>query len=391
MIFMNFCAIIAEFNPFHNGHEYLIKQAQKTNLPVLCLMSGDFVQRGEPAIIDKYTRAKCAINAGASIVAQLPTVYSLSCAQLFAKGAIKVLKELGCSTLIIGATHTNLKDYFDLAKIKNRNLKNAMASQLDNGINYSKALINILKTKHPNADKIFTDASNILALEYIEQIINQKANITPILISRTDGGYNTNKPIKKFASATVLREYISKNQIDSCKKYIPACNHFQLLNVAQTQAIDNLLLFNLRNSTPETLSTYADYTEGLPYLINSAARTASTLNEAIHSAASKRYRLARIKKLCLAPILNITKSSASTISKGKSVVKLLAIKKNLKEFISFANKTYPKLIVSNREYNHLSKAQQLSASIDLNASNLYTIASKKPHNNDISTGTLFID
>lgn len=385
---MKFCAIIAEFNPFHNGHEYLINQAKQLDMPLLCLQSGNFVQRGEMAIVDKYTRAKCAINAGADIVLELPVIYSISSAETFAKGAIKILKELRCSHLVVGVTHTNLNDYLEIAKIKNTNLKSAIANELEKGENYSKTLINILKTKCPNSEKIFCDASNILALEYIEQIIKQKANISVTLISRTDGGYNSEKTTTKFANASTIRSLISQSK--PCDKFAPIYAQNQFQNALDPHSLDNILLYALRTTPPELLAKYYDYCEGLPYLISSSAQNCNSLSEAILDATCKRYRIARIKKLCLYPTLDITKTNFEKISKGRPVCKLLAIKNDHKQFISYFNKPYTRIIVSNNDYKKLSTAQNLSAQIDLSASNLYAIASHKPHNNDIKTGTLFI-
>ena len=389
---MKFCAIISEFNPFHNGHAYIIEQAKKIfNLPVLCLMSGDFVQRGEPAIVDKYTRATCAISSGADMVIQLPTIYSLSSAQNFAQGSIKVLKDLGCTHLVIGVTHTNMEDYLSLAKIKNTNLKNAISSQLDNGTNYSKALIMVLKNKYPNCDKIFTDASNILALEYIGQNIKQNANLEIALVSRTDNGYNCEEiHSKTYANATTIRKLIQENNSNTTKKYIPTVCQHQLDNVVDRQIIEHILFHNLRSATAQQLNECYDYCEGLPYLINSASQESNCLQEVIKISTSKRYRSARIKKLCIYPTLGITKTAYNSIFRGKMIAKLLAIKSDCKPFISLFNKHHKKIIVSRNDYDNLTKSQKLSADIDLRASNLYTLASKKPFNNDIKTGTLFI-
>lgn len=385
---MKFCAIIAEFNPFHNGHEYLIRQAKTLSMPILCLQSGNFVQRGEMAIVDKYTRAKCSMEAGADIVLELPVVYSIASAEIFAKGAIKILKELGCSHLVVGATHTNLDDYLEIAKIKNTNIKSAIANELEKGENYSKILIEILKSKCKNSEKIFCDASNILALEYIEQIIKQKANISVVLVPRTDGGYNAKKTNKLYANASTIRKLMANDKI--CNQYIPQYAHNQFDSIIDPHSLDNIILYNLRNQSPENLSTYYDYNEGLPYLISSSAKECTCLDSVIQNASCKRYRTARIKKLCLYPILNITKDSFDKISKGRPVCKLLAIKSNQKHFISEFNKLHTKIIVSNSDYKKLSKAQVLSAQIDLSASNLYSVVSHKPHNSDIKTGTLFI-
>jgi len=386
---MDFCAIISEFNPFHNGHEYLIKEAKRqTGLPIMCLMSGDFVQRGEPAIVDKYTRALCAINAGADIVAQLPAVYSLSSAENFAKGAIKALKDLGCTTIAVGATHTNMQDYEQLAKIKNSNIASAMQEELEKGNNYSSALINVLASKFPASRNIFSDGSNILALEYIHQIYLQKANIKVLLIKRTDGGYNSNTMQEKYANATVIRTLAKTGKIEQCKKYMPAFayEHFKVLSAT---ALDNILIYELRKKTPEELAKYQDYSEGLPYLISSAVQNNNNLQTALNEACSKRYRLPRIKKLFLYPALNITRDNFDKIVAGKSVCKLLAIRKTAKQFLNEFNKRSIKLIVSKRDIDDLSPAQKLSAKIDLDASNLYAIATNGKFNGDITTGTLF--
>ena len=141
---MNFCAIICEFNPFHNGHEYIIKQAKKTTgNEIVCLMSGDFVQRGTPAITDKYTRAKHAILAGANAVLELPCIYACSNAENFATGAIRTLKALGIKQLAFGIEKTNLETLKQIAKLKHENserFKTAFKNEIENGINYNTAL-----------------------------------------------------------------------------------------------------------------------------------------------------------------------------------------------------------------------------------------------------------
>lgn len=387
---MKFCAIISEFNPFHNGHKYLISQAKEIlNMPVLCLMSGNFVQRGEPAIIDKYSRANSAINAGADIIVELPTIYALSSAQNFAYGAIKVLKSLGCTNIVIGVTHTKLEDYYILAKIKNSNIKSSIRENLDKGCTYSKSLTSVLKAKYPNCEKIFCDASNILALEYIEQIIEQDANIQITLVKRTDGGYNAKDPEGDYANASTIRQYIENNLIDQCKRLLPDYSYNSLKNLSDINKINDILFYNLRNIEGENLSKYYDYNEGLPYLISNTMRESSSLEEAISKCTSKRYRTSRIRKLCYYPILSITKSNADKILHGKDVVKLLAIKRQYKQFISDVNKKEVKVIVSNYDYKKLKPSQKISATLDLAASNLYSIATGDRYNSDITKGTNF--
>lgn len=386
---MEFCAIVSEFNPFHNGHEYLINQAKKSlRMPIMCLMSGNFVQRGEPAIVDKYNRSLCAINAGADMVVELPTVYAISSAENFAKGAIKTIKDLGCTYLAIGVTFDNLSAYETLASIKNSNLTFSMQEELDKGQNYSTSLINVLTSRYPECKSIFEDASNILALEYIHQIKLQKANIKVVLFKRTDGGYNSAKPTKQYANATIIRELASKNKMDECQSFMPKFA-FDNFKPKDTSALGNILLYAIRTKSPEELATLYDYNEGLPYLISSSAKNNVTIEQAILDACSKRYRLARIKKLCLYAALNISKDKFNKILRAKTCAKLLAIKKDQKAFISQFNKRDTKIIVSKNDYSTLSAGQNISAALDLDASNLYALVTKSKFNGDITTGTIF--
>lgn len=388
---MEFCAIISEFNPFHNGHEYLIKEAKKqTGLPVMCIMSGNFVQRGEPAVVDKYARALCAIDAGADMVVELPTIYSLSSAENFAHGAIKALKDLGCSVIAVGATYDKLSDYQALAKIKNSNLSAAMQDELEKGQNYSSALINVLASKFPTCRNIFADGSNILALEYIHQIMLQKAPIKVLLIKRTDGGYNSPNSTKQYANATIIRALAKQGKKEECKRFMPHYS-FERFNISGTSNLDKILLYELRKQTPETLKKFVDYSEGLPYLVSSAVQNNNSLQQAITAASSKRYRLSRIKKLFLYPALNITRDNFNKIVAGRSVCKLLAIKKSAKAFLNEFNQKQTKIIVSKRDYEWLSSAQAISAKIDLDASNLYATITDGQFNGDLKTGTLFCD
>ena len=227
-------------------------------------MSGNFVQRGKPAIVDKFARSRCAIAAGADAVLELPTIYALSAAQNFAEGAVKILKELGCTHLAIGATHTNLDDYYALAKIKNQNMKKSLQAGLDKGLSYSSALINVLKTKYPNCEKIFKDASNVLALEYIEQVVAQKANFKILLIERTDGGYNSKTVVNNFANASTIRKFINQKDIVKSKKYIPAYTDWQLENLPNTDVIDSIEFYNLRNKTVQTSTNTIQTDTGVP-------------------------------------------------------------------------------------------------------------------------------
>ena len=201
---MQFCGIICEFNPFNNGHKYLITEVKKqTNMPVVCLMSGDFVQRGMPAIQDKFTRAKNAVINGADAVVELPTVFACSNAENFAFGAVKILDKLGATTLAFGIENCSLETLDKIAEIKLANsisFQNAFKNEIENGINYNTALKRAI-SKEIGDEKIFevlSKPNNILAIEYLTAIKKLKSKIKPLAINRIDNGYNSTQENAEF-------------------------------------------------------------------------------------------------------------------------------------------------------------------------------------------------
>ena len=393
---MKFCGIICEFNPFHNGHEYLIQEAKKlTGEDIICLMSGDFVQRGEPAIQEKYTRAKQAVLAGASAVIELPTIYACSNAENFAFGAIKTLTALNIKYLAFGVENAELNTLQKIAEIKFQNsdtFVNSFKNEIENGISYNTALKRAI-AKEFNNDKtiedLLTKPNNILAIEYLTAMLKLNSKLKPIAINRVDNGYYSNKENKQFLSASGIRNLILENK--SYEKFIPEFVKFdtyfdKLCNLK----FESLLIWQLRKSSPNELEKLYDYTEGIEYRVKKKSDSNSSLNEIIENISTPRYRVQRVKKLTLYPLLNITKQAVDIAKKSKAVSKVLAISKSSKDFLSYANKRKINLIASNKDYQNISKQQKIVIDIDINASNLYNTITNNPNNNDYKKGTLFV-
>ena len=392
---MNFCGLICEFNPFHNGHKYIIEEAKKlTGLDVVCLMSGDFVQRGTPAIIDKYERAKSAILAGANAVLELPTIYACSNAENFATGAIKIFKSLEIKTLVFGIEDTNIEILKQIAKLNLENserFKLAFKNEIQNGINYNTALKrSIAKTiGDDSVFEILNKPNNILAIEYLTAILKLDADIEPIAINRTDNGYVSEKPNNEFLSASAIRDKILANEYYS--KFVP---EFAILpyyfSKENLETLDSLNLLTIRSLSVEKLSKHYDYSEGIEYRVKKICDSASSLSQAKNEIATPRYRIARVTKLLLYPLLCVTKDVVDVSQKTKPVVKVLAIQKNNKFLISNANKRKISLIVTNKDYDNLSANQKKIASIDLLASNIYSCITNRPNDLDKKIGTMFL-
>ncbi len=392
---MNFCGLICEFNPFHNGHKYIIEEAKKqTGLDIVCLMSGDFVQRGAPAIIDKYERAKSAIFAGANAVLELPTIYACSNAENFATGAIKIFKALGIKKLAFGIENTNIEILKQIAKLKLENserFKIAFKNEIQNGINYNTALKrSIAKTiDDDSVFEILNKPNNILAIEYLTAILKLEANIEPIAIERTDNGYVSEKPNNEFLSASSIRDKILANEDYS--KFVPEFAtlpyYFSKENLL---TLDSFNLFAIRSLNAEKLSKHYDYSEGIEYRVKKICDSSCSLTQAKNEIATPRYRTARVNKLLLYPLLNITKDVVNVSQKTKPVVKVLAIQKNNKFLISNANKRKISLIVTIKDYDNLSANQKKIVNIDLLASNIYSCITNRPNDLDKKIGTMFL-
>lgn len=392
---MQLCGIICEFNPFHNGHKYLISQAKKqTDSKIVCLMSGDFVQRGEPAFQEKYVRAKNAILCGADAVLELPTIYASSNAENFAFGAVKTLDSLGVTYLAFGVEKSSLEILKQISEIKFKNsesFQNCFKNEIENGINYNTALKRAIakEINYENITEILEKPNNILAIEYLTAIKKFDSKIIPIAIERTDNGYNSNLESGSYLSASGIREKLLGG--GDISPFIPKETSIEeYFNETHKNCLDTLAIFKLRNTPPKELEKYYDYSEGIEYRIKKFAEQASSLDELTELVSTPRYRTARVKKLLLYPILGVTKKAVELSKKSKAVSKVLAINKDSKEILSFAKKRKIHLISTNKDYENLSVNNKKLVDIDLSASNLYNSVIKKQNNNDKKTGVLFM-
>ena len=392
---MQFCGIICEFNPFHNGHKYLIDEAKKqTGDDIICLMSGNFVQRGEPAIQEKYLRAKTAIENGADIVLELPTIFACSNAENFAMGAVKILNALGVNHLAFGVEKTSLDILQRIAEIKFNNsisFQNSFKNEIENGINFNTALKRAIAKEFDDVQilEVLSKPNNILAVEYLTAIKKLNSEIEPIAIQRVDNGYNSITSKNQYLSASGIREKLFNNE--DISKFIP--NQINKVNIFNTSCEDKfsaLALYKLRTSEAKYLAKIYDYNEGIEYRIKNFANEISGLENLCKLVSTPRYRESRVKKLLLYPLLDITKSKARLAKKCKPFAKVLAISKTKKDILSKISKRTINLVVTNKDYDKLSINQKKIIEIDLHASNIYNLSINNQNNNDKKTGTLFI-
>lgn len=307
---MKVCGIIAEYNPLHSGHEYQLKLARQQFDSIVIIMSGSFTQRGDTAIIDKWQRTRCALLSGADLVLELPAVYAVSTAERFAYGGVKVLEALGCAdALLFGSECGDISMLTEAAeKLLNepQRVKDNLYRLMKSGVSYASARTLAYKDIIP--EELLSKPNNILALEYIKQLLLSGSNITPITHKRSGSGYlDTELSEFQFASASAIRENLGAPE--KIKPYMPDSS-FDILTKAEKYSLKNLgtaAAYFIRSAGPDALKSCLECTEGLENRIYSAAKSYSDIEQIAASACSKRYTKAKIRRIILNSMLGITK------------------------------------------------------------------------------------
>ncbi len=296
--------VVAEFNPFHNGHKYLLETAkQNKSERVVAIMSGTFVQRGGIAITDKLTRAGMALNNGADLVLELPVIFSHNTAQKFAMGAVATLNATGIiDTLAFGSESADVSGISKASEIlanEPDNVSQKIQTMMAEGVSYPVARQKAYEGYFDTA--LLSTPNDILAIEYLRASNILNANLTPMPIKRQGTGHDSDTVTKTIASATELRKRLVSG--DTVESYMPVCD-FDIYNA---KALDTAIISNLRLITHEALSEINEVTEGLENKFISAAREVNNVDELCMAVKSKRYTLSRIRRIAYSSLIGLTK------------------------------------------------------------------------------------
>ena len=385
--------IIAEYNPFHNGHLYHLEQSKKETgaTYTVAIMSGNFTQRGNTSIIDKWSKAESALHCGIDLVLELPVLYSISSAENFADGAIKILDSLKVvDYLSFGAETADVSTLNEIAKVlytEPRKYKTFLSHELKKGLSFPKARENALMM-YLNDIRRFTNVisspNNILGIEYLKALLKYKSNIKPIAIHRTASGYNDLSYSDNIASSTAIRNIMKNNGFDILRNLLPEPSYSILIKnlkqghiVPDLSAFEKEIIYNLRKMDISEIAELPDVSEGLEFALKNTANSCNTLNEFINIIKSKRYTNTRIQRILLYALLGITKKDMNLSKKTSPYIRVLATNKRGKFLISEILKANPKLeiITSVKRYldSNPSKNYQLMLNQDIWATNVYTI------------------
>lgn len=352
-------AVICEFNPFHNGHKFLLEKIKSAYADeIICVMSGSFVQRGDIAITDKYARAKTALLNGADMVVELPTVYAVSSAKTFAENGVQVAESLGCENLCFGAENSNEELYTALSVLDSKEAQANIAENMKNGSYYPKAMYDAVDEPYA---QILKKPNNILALEYIRAC--KKHSLTPFAIPREGVDHDDRNTVGNIASASKIRELITQGE--PYAKYTPMA----IEKPATLSAIEAAILYRLKTMTADKIALLSEVGEGLENRICDAALHFNSFSEITEHIKTKRYTMARIRRILINALLGITRDLQNT---PVPYIRVLGVRK---EKTALLKSSYLPLIIDvRRGYDLLDNSAKEIFDIDIKATALMNIA-----------------
>ena len=399
---MKICAIICEYNPLHYGHLYHIQKAKELSGcdAVMCIQAGNFTQRGEPAITNKYVRARMALEAGADIVVQIPTAYCCSSAEIFALAGVKIANSFDDVThLAFGCETENFELLKEIAKYfanEPKEYKEKLKKFLDLGdslpVSRQKAIEELMKEDKVEFSEItetlniLTKPNNILAIEYLKALIRTKSKIEPIFTTRSNSDYNSADLNGKDSSATAIRtKLLSKQKIRAIKKLVPSFTYKLLKDDIDEFGLPDLNLYNdlcsyvVKTSLASDYKNVYDVSEGIENRFLESAKKFKDFNELLLDVKTKRYTYTRLKRIVLRLLLKIDKNIVSEIYKMDKLpfIKVLAFNAEKKDCLSSVSAN-TNLIIRNSNIVHNPSEEYVTlANIEDRANAVFNLLLKK--------------
>lgn len=385
---MNAAGIVVEYNPFHNGHAFHLDSTKKMTHAdiIVAVMSGQFLQRGEPALLPKWYRAEMALKAGADIVIELPYQFSTQKADTFAFGGVSILASMGCQSLCFGSESGNIELFQatltfleEHKEVFERTIKNYMVE----GVSYP-AAISAAYTKLRPSDAVLdlSRPNNILGIEYIRAIKKLRAPINAITIERSSADYHDETfSSESIASATSIRKKIfsAEEGLDEIKPYVPFSTYVLLKQYAKNYGTFHswenywpYLRFRLMHSTPEELAEIYEVEEGLENRLIRVALSANSFHDFMSQVKTKRYTWTRLQRICLHILTNTKKNEMKTRMEKVSYMRLLGMTEKGRKYLNSRKAHLPIPLISK-----ISSYKADNIALDIRASRVYAMGAKK--------------
>lgn len=313
---MTVAAIAAEYNPFHNGHAYQIAQTRKAGAThIAAIMSGNFTQRGTAAIAEKRARCRSALSGGVDLVVELPMPYAMATAQRFAFGVASIAKAMGCVDVLSFGSESGYISILQAAAraVDSPEVIERTRQLLKEGVTYARARQSaVSEICGDEVAYMLSSPNDLLAVEYIRQLVFLKSDILPFAVTRVGVGHDSEKAGREFASASFIRALVRSGGVQGASDFMPpeVMKSFsqafeEFLAPIDERKLESMMLGVLRRLTPEEFLELPDLSEGLENRVYAAMRQACSVSELYALAKSKRYTAARIRRVVMSAFLGL--------------------------------------------------------------------------------------
>ena len=362
---MKIVGVVAEFNPFHNGHAHLLEQARLAvgeEAVIVCVMSGNWMQRGEPAILSKFPRARIAVASGADLVFELPTLWAAAAAGTFARGAVKLLIDAGVDLLVFGSESGDISQLRQVADCLSSDAAQALIrEELEKGISYPTARQRaVRRCIGTTAAACLDHPNNTLAVEYLLALAELNAAAEALTVSRFAVPHDSLTVNRGFASANYIRSCIKDGAWAEVAMYVPPAAMTVLAEEetagrlpADFTSCEQAILAKLRSMEPARFAQLPDVSEGLENRLYRAARQACCMEEFLDLSKTKRYTHARLRRILTHAYLDTV---AGTLPSEPSYLRVLAANKTGQRYLRSLSKTAAVPVIS-----RIAQTKQLSA------------------------------
>lgn len=385
---MKTVGIVVEYNPFHNGHLYHAQKARESAKAdvVIAVMSGHFLQRGEPALVHKWARTRMALQSGVDIVIELPYVFSVQKAEYFAKGAISILHELFCDSFCFGSENGQLAPFLEtLRQVEesSASLDPLVHQYMEKGFSFPKAQTLAREALFGQLLPLdLSQPNNILGYHYIQANNNLQGPMKPLTIKRQQAGFHeTDLSSESIASATGIRKAINdqKGNLHAIEQYIPDATLTELKRYLHAYGQFHrwdmywpLLQYRLLSSSAEELAQIYDVSEGIEHRLREAARRSTDFTEFMQAVKTKRYTWTRIQRALVHILLHVTKREMAEAAESPSSVRLLGMNGQGQQYLNKVKKEMAVPLITK------AVAFKEKLAFDLKATEIYALGLPSP-------------
>lgn len=366
---MKIAAVVAEYNPFHCGHKYQLEKTREAGAThIVAVMSGNFVQRGEAAIFDKFTRARAALSCGADLVVEIPVPWAMSTAQNFARGAVSIAGAFGCVDMLsFGSECDDISLLEHVAQVVySADFESTLAELLPSCVSYAaareQAVANLAGEKAAN---LLSNPNSILAVEYIAAVKKFGLGFQLNAVRRYGDGYNSTVASGcGFASASAIRRLVASDEDFS--SFVPVTYPSDFADAAR---LDTTVLYALRKLTAKDIALAPDISEGLENRIYEASRVSGSVAELIDNIKTKRYPTARIRRIIMSLLLGLKSEHSQGLP---PYIRVLACNEKGRQILSAAEPSLP-VVARASQFKQLDAAAGEIFSLECMADDIYAL------------------